>query len=206
MYLRIALIAAAAVGLVACAHNPKTGIDVAGRFEITGAVAPRKAVATAQGASSTELRVRMNQDLGRDVSPSNDLFSARLTTPLLDGEGRVLAPVGSLVHGHVVHAHQREPRIEIAFDRLETREGIYMISATVISARPYALTIRPSDEVAGTESTVVLEGSNAPSAIGGGPPVPESEGDQLTPRGEALLPFDAELQLKLLKPPMRAME
>jgi hypothetical protein len=145
--------------------------------------------------TNAELRVRMNQDLGPGVSPVKDTFTARLVSPIVGSNGLVLVPIGSLVWGHVVHVDDASRRVEIAFDRLETRTAIYRLSAVVIDAQPYAVTVRP--EGTPTTATVVLQGS-APSAIGGGPPVPASEpADENAPRGDVIVPFDAELRLKL---------
>lgn len=146
--------------------------------------------------SGAELRVRLNQDLGPGLSSEKGTFSARLMSPIVSSRGRVIIPVGSLVHGHVVHVDDSNRRIELAFDRIETRTGSHWLRATVIGAQPYALTVRP----AGTPSseTVVLQGA-MPSAIGGGPAAPESESED-GPRGDVIVPFDAELRLKLTAP------
>lgn len=146
--------------------------------------------------SGIELRVKLNQDLGPGLTAEKGTFSARLMSPVVSSRGRVLIPIGSLVHGHVVHLDDASRRVEIAFDRLETRNGSYWLRATVIGAQPYAVTVRPE----GTPSTdtVVLQ-SSMPSAIGGGPPAPEAESDEAQ-RGDAIVPFDAELRLKLTAP------
>lgn len=145
-----------------------------------------------------ELRVRLNQDLGAVASPMKDTFTARLIAPVVGPNGQVLVPVGSLVWGHVVHVDDTTRRVEIAFDKLETRSAVYRLSATVLNADPYAVTVRPAG--APIAETVILQG-NAPSAIGGGPPAPESESDdESAPRGEVIVPFDAEMRLQLNAP------
>jgi len=154
-----------------------------------------KTVASISGA---ELRVRLNQDLGAAASPVKDNFTARLVEPIVGPNGRVLIPVGSLVWGHVVHVDEASRRVEIAFDRLETRTAVYRLSATVLSAHPFAVTVRP-EGLATMSPTVILQG-NAPSAIGGGPPVQESESEEGAPRGDVIVPFDAELRLKITAP------
>ncbi len=194
MHLRFA---ALAVSLLAasCAKNAPTREPVtASRPRPTPVERENAMLASIRGA---ELRVRLNQDLGPAASPDRDNFTARVMTPIVGPNGRVLVPVGSLVWGHVVHIDEGSRRVEIAFDRLETRSAVYRLSATVITAQPYAVTVRP--EGTPTGATVVLEG-NAPSAIGGGPPAPESEDEEGAPRGDVLVPFDAEMRLQLTAP------
>jgi hypothetical protein len=163
----------------------------------------------AQAASPTEapagadIFVRLDQDLGPGISPDNNLFTARLTMPLTDRRGIVLAPKGALVHGHVVHVDEGQRRVELAFDRLETRDGVYDLKATIVSAKPYALTVAPEGQP--TSNTAVLE-QVGPTAVGGGPVPPPSEADELAPRGVAIVPFDAELHLKLVGPVTSAMQ
>jgi hypothetical protein len=140
----------------------------------------------------------MNNDLGPGINAEKGTFSARTISPIVGSRGRVIVPVGSLVHGHVVHIDDANRRIEIAFDRLETRTGSHWLRANVINAQPYAITVRP--EGSPTTETVVLQGAT-PSAVGGGPAAPESEAaDESAPRGDVIVPFDAELRLKLTAP------
>lgn len=183
--------------LVACGSSPKPNPAVAAFARAAQAPAPSSELALASG---SELRVRLDQDLGPGVSPDGKRFTARLASPLLDRRGIVLVPAGSLIHGHVVHVDETQQRVELAFDRLETREGVYMLKVTVIAATPYALTVAPQG--APTSETVVLQ-SVGPNAIGGGPIAPESEAEEDAPRGTPIVPFDAELRLKLLGPVVR---
>lgn len=148
--------------------------------------------------SGTELRVRLDQDLG--PGPDGRLFTARVITPLLDRRGVVIVPAGSLVHGHVIHVDEPQRRVELAFDRLETRGAVYTLHATVVAAAPYALTVVPA---ADGKETVTLQAA-APDALGGGPLAPESETDESLPRGPIVVPFDAELRLRLVSPMVRA--
>lgn len=193
---RLAIVAATVL-LTACAGKSRVAEpnDVSlAKLAPTEAQMDRAELANISGA---ELRVRLNQDLGPGISSVNGTFSARTTTPIVGSRGRVLIPVGSLVHGHVVHVDEANRRVEIAFDRIETRTASYWMRATVIAAHPYAATVRP--EGAPSTETVVLQGA-APSAIGGGPPAPESEADESAPRVDPIVPFDAELKLKLVAP------
>ena len=196
--MRIAAVAASLL-VAACAGSNRGAAPHSSNAPValiapTSAQIEKAELATISGA---ELRVRLNQDLGPGITSVNGTFSARLISPLVGSNGRVIVPIGSLVHGHVVHVDDASRRVEIAFDRLETRNGSYWMRATVIGAQPYAVTVRPE----GTPSpeTVVLQGA-APSAIGGGPIAPEAEADESAPRGDAIVPFDAELRLKLTAP------
>lgn len=192
---RLAIVAAAVL-LTACAGKsrvaePRVSLE---RLVPTPEKMDRAELANISGA---ELKVRLNQDLGPGISSVNGTFSARLTSPIVGSRGRVLIPVGSLVHGHVVHVDEASRRVEIAFDRIETREASYWLRATVVNAQPYAVTVRP--EGSPSTETCVLEGA-APSAIGGGPAAPESEADEGAPRVDAIVPFDAELRLRITAP------
>ncbi|MBI2391070.1 MAG: hypothetical protein HYV09_15870 [Deltaproteobacteria bacterium] len=149
-------------------------------------------LASLQGA---ELRVRLNQDLGPGLSPPDDPFTAKLVAPIVDRRGFVVVPPGALVHGRVIHVDEPSRRVEVKFERLETRDGVFQLNATIIAATPWALTVRP--EGVPTSTSAVLQGV-APSAIGGGPLPPESEAEEDAPRGTAIIPFDAELRLKVL--------
>lgn len=185
--------------LVACGASPKPNPAVAefARAARSARSTPEMALAAATG---SEIRVRLDQDLGPGVSPDGKRFTARLASPLLDRRGIVLVPAGSLVYGHVVHVDEAQQRVELAFDRLETRDGVYTLKVAVIAATPYALTVAPPG--APTSDTVVLQGVG-PNAVGGGPKPPESEAEEEAPRGTPIVPFDAELRLKLLGPVVR---
>lgn len=198
MQMRIAAVAVSAVLLAACAGKdrgaePYTAKDVA----LNAPTPAQMEKAELADLGAAELRVRLNQDIGPGLISEKGTFSARLMSPVLSSRGRVIIPVGSLVHGHVVHVDDASRRVEIAFDRLETRNASYWLRANVIDAHPYALTVRP--EGVTTTDTVVLQGQ-IPSSVGGGPPVPESEADESAPRGDVIVPFDAELRLKLTAP------
>ncbi len=192
MHLRLAALAVTlfAAGCASQSRNPEPIIAMV-RTPPSAAARDNAMLATAKNA---ELRVRLNQDLGPAASPDKDTFTARVTSPIVGSNGRVLIPVGSMVWGHVVHVDEASRRVEIAFDRLETRTTVYRLSATVLGAPPYALTVRP--EGGPTSATVVLQG-NTPSAIGGGPAAPESEAEEGAPRGDVIVPFDAEMKLQL---------
>ena len=191
------VIIAATMLLAACANKSRVAAPTqnASLDKLTPDAAKMERMELAN-ISGAELRVRLNQDLGPGMSSVNGTFSARLVSPVVGSNGRVIVPVGSLVHGHVVHVDDSSRRVEVAFDRLETKAGSYWMRATITSAAPYALTVRP--EGAPSTETVVLQGT-APSAIGGGPLPPESESED-APRGVAIVPFDAVLTLKLTAP------
>jgi hypothetical protein len=193
---RLAIVAATVL-LTACAGKSRVAepnnVSLA-KLTPDAAKMERAELANITGA---EMRVRLNQDLGPGISTVNGTFSARLISPIVGSRGRVLVPVGSLVHGHVIHVDEASRRVEIAFDRLETRSASYWMRATVVTAQPYAVTVRP--EGTPSNESVVLQGA-APSAIGGGPQAPESEADESAPRVDAIVPFDAELRLKLTAP------
>jgi hypothetical protein len=185
MSMRLALIAATAL-VAACSSTrsnvPQTPIGISSTHTAKSASVPYVS-------DINEIRVRLDSDLG--VESVDRAFSARLVTPLMQPNGVVFAPAGSLVHGRVVST--TEHRVEIAFNRLETRDGVYRINASVVSAAPYAVTIRPQADT----KTVMLE-ATAPTALGGGPLAADSELDsEASSAGEVIVPFDAELRLKL---------
>jgi hypothetical protein len=183
MSMRLALIAATA--FVAASSSTKS--STMPQTPIAMSSTPSAAVPYVSDVS--EIRVKLDADLG--VESVDRAFSARLVTPLMQPNGVVFAPAGSLVHGHVVSTS--EHRVELTFDRLETRDGVFRINAAVVSAAPYAVAVRPE---AGSK-TVMLEAAT-PTAIGGGPMAAESEADEeASPVGEVIVPFDAEMRLKL---------
>lgn len=173
--------------IVALSHEAREARAAAAR-----APTSEQLLASLQGA---ELRVKLNQDLGPGLSPPDDPFTAKVVAPIVDRRGFVAVPAGALVHGRVIHIDEPSRRVEVKFERLETRDGVFQLNATIIAATPWALTVRPAGPP--TSSNVVLQGV-APSAIGGGPLPPESEADEDAPRGTAIIPFDAELRLKVL--------
>jgi hypothetical protein len=190
MHVRLAALAAT-LFVAGCANKARTHEPVAAQAKPSRAAMDNAMLSSLNG---TELRVRLNQDLGPAASPDKDTFTARVVSPIVGSNGRVIVPVGSLVWGHVVHVDEASRRVEIAFDRLETRTTVYRLGATVIGANPYAVTVRP--EGTPSSATVMLQG-NAPSAIGGGPAAPESESEEDAPRGDVIVPFDAEMRLQL---------
>lgn len=194
---RLAIVAATVL-LTACAGKSRVAEPNVVSLDKLTPDAAKMERAELANISGAELRVRLNQDLGPGISSVNGTFSARLISPVVGTRGRVLVPVGSLVHGHVVHVDEASRRVEIAFDRIETRTGSYWMRATVMNAQPYAVTV-PAEGASTNNNTCVLQGS-APSAIGGGPAAPESEADESAPRVDAIVPFDAELKLKLTAP------
>ena len=192
MHLRIAALAVAL--LAGCAHRATTTTTTSSHRP-TPVERENRMLSSITG---SELRVKLNQDLGAAASPAKDTFSARLVAPVVGPNGRVLVPVGSLVWGHVVHVDEQSRRVEIAFDRLESRSAVYRLSATVVTAQPYAVTVPPQGAPLAS-ATGVLQG-DVPSAIGGGPPPPESEAEEDAPRGDAIVPFDAEMRLQITAP------
>jgi len=194
---------AVAMLVAACGSNKRPLDRSAATLASEARNAPPTPAMSLAAATGSELRVRLDQDLGPGVSPDKKLFTARVVAPLLDKRGIVIVAPGALVHGHVVHVDEAQHRVEIAFDRLETRDAVYVLQATVIAASPYALTVMPEGQA--TSNTALLQGV-APTAIGGGPVPPASEADEDTPRGVAIVPFDAELRLKLMGPVVPALE
>lgn len=207
MHVRNALITAGFAALVAACGGSSTRQASMPRIDLSGNL-PRNATRPNLDASAarpgSEFRVRLDEDLGPGISAPGTIFTARVAQPLLTLDGRVAVPAGSWVHGHVVSVNDAERRVEIAFDKLQTRDGTYQLAATIVSASPWAVTVRP-DGAVHEPRTVLLQGKT-PSAIGGGPRAPESESDVQLPRGDAIVPFDAELQLRLLRPLVRTAE
>ncbi|MGZ3422185.1 MAG: hypothetical protein ACXWUG_27355 [Polyangiales bacterium] len=182
MSMRFALIAAAAL-VAACSSSKPTPMPQA-----PIGMSKKPSASVPYVSDVNEIRVRLDSDIG--VESVDHAFTARLLTPLMRPDGIVFAAAGSLVHGHVVSTSQH--RVELAFDRLETRDGVYRIDAVVISAAPYAITVRPHDGV----RTSTLEATQ-PTAIGGGPPIPSESEEEASRAGEVIVPFDADVRLKL---------
>ncbi len=188
MHVRHALIATA-LALVACSERtpPKTAAGTASGPSVAGPWIPQ----------GTEITVRMNDSVGPGVSTQNQTFTAQLVTPLLTGKGIVVAPPGSLLHGHVVAVDPTQQRVELAFDRVQVPDGsVVPITATVMTAAPWALTVRASGEPEPSAKTAVLQARN-PGAIGGGP---GSAIDQAEEQTGVVVPFGAQIKLMITRP------
>lgn len=187
MHVRLALIATA-LALVACGGSKSSQTAARGpeQLRVAGPWVPQ----------GTEFTVRMNESLGPGVTPAKELFTAQLVSPLITGTGVVVAPPGSLLHGHVVAVDPTQQRVELAFDRVQLPEGGDLpIQATVLSASPWALTVRAADQPEAAAKTAILQ-AKSPGAIGGGP---GSAIDQ-EPQEGVVVPFGAQLKLMITQP------
>jgi hypothetical protein len=190
MFMRFALIAAT-VFTAACSSSSSTPPATPASSFSRGTVS---SAATPMLSDRAEIRVRLDGDIGTDSM--DRAFSARLASPLLGRDGRVIAPTGSLVYGRVVSTSADARRIELAFERLETRDGVYRLDASIVSAAPYAVTIAPAQGA----RTAMLQASQ-PGAIGGGPAAEDADD---APRvADVIVPFDAELRLAISGPLVR---
>lgn len=210
MHVRIALIAAALTA-VACSHNTtQQPPQTATVRSSTHSSSP--SVSAPWLSDRGEVRVRLDGDIATGLTGPDATFSARLVTPVLSREGRVIAPPGSLLFGHVVSSDAASRQVTVAFDRLQTSDGAtYRIAATVVAAAPYAVTVRPANganDVATLQATSAMgqTGVGAPTAIGGGPTAinpDDQDVNEARHSGEVVIPFDAELRLKLIEPPVQ---
>jgi hypothetical protein len=137
--------------------------------------------------------VHLDQTIDTMVSTRMQQFTARLQTPLLDAQGNVFAPVGSLVHGHVASLGSIEaPRVKLQFDAVDTPFGTLPLSAALLDAQ-YRQYPGPVVFLPGPDYT----GGWGWWGYGGGP---WDYGTEAYRPHEVQLPRDAVLHLQLTRP------
>lgn len=125
----------------------------------------------------------------KDSSPG-DPFVARVDDPLVTIDGTVLVTGGSVLRGHVVRVTRGPtPRLDVAFDTIETRDGPVRIRAILVDVggQGQVITLRMGDPADGGIST-------SREAIGGGPSAEDERVPELT------LPQGTRIRLMLLEP------
>lgn len=141
-------------------------------------------------AAGSEVHVLMTDRLGTAESKQGDPFVAHVEEPLVAVDGKILVTRGAILRGHVVQVTRAPaPRIDIAFDTIETRDGPVRVRALLVDVGGHGevLTLRLGDP---------SDGGIAPSrsALGGGPPAED------TREGEVTVPEGAHVRLMLLDP------
>ena len=100
-----------------------------------------------------ELVVRLDGDVGTDLSHVGDRVVAYVATPLVDRAGHVLVPDGARVEGRVTRSENGKgvtpPRLELAFDRLVVDGPARAIRGVVASADPELKSPGADPEIAG---------------------------------------------------------
>lgn len=141
-------------------------------------------------AAGSQVDLTMTDRISTRDSKAGDPFVAHVDEPLTAVDGRVLVTSGSVLRGHVVRVTQAPtPRIDVAFDTIETRDGPVKIHALLVDVGGHGevLTMRLGDP---------SDGAIAPSrsALGGGPPAEDVRGSAVT------VPEGARMRIMLLDP------
>ncbi len=153
-----------------------------------------KVIGTARVPAGTMFTVRMIDPLSSETAVPGRVFTARLRDPLIVPNGREIAPAGGIVTGRIVAVQRGDnPRLALAFETLETYEGVAAISTRAEPAvkAPVDLSeLRPGEAGADLVLRPKYEG-----AIGGGP---SAESGRTAP--SVNVPKDTELDLFLTQP------
>jgi hypothetical protein len=84
--------------------------------------------------------IRLDEDVGTDLSHAGERVVAYVATPLVDRAGHVLVPDGARVEGRVTRSENGKgvtpPRLELVFDRLVVDGRARGIHGVVASADP----------------------------------------------------------------------
>lgn len=100
-----------------------------------------------------ELVVRLDEDVGTDLSHTGDRVVAYIATPLVDRAGHVLVPDGARVEGRVTRSENGKgvtpPKLELVFDRLVVDGHPRPIHGVVASADPVLKSPGADPEIAG---------------------------------------------------------
>jgi hypothetical protein len=100
-----------------------------------------------------ELVVRLDGDVGTDLSHAGDRVVAYVATPLVDRTGHILVPDGARVDGRVTRSENGKgvspPKLELAFDRLVIDGQPRAIHGVVASADPELKSPGADPEIAG---------------------------------------------------------
>jgi hypothetical protein len=152
----------------------------------------------------TELLVELRDPLDDRTSKPGDPFVARTLVALRDGDGEIVVPRDAVVRGHVVSAGGTPtPKLEIAFDTVETRDGPVRISARLVDAENFAVVGSPLAR----EESLLLPPIGPGAGIGGGP-VDTTTGKSAwragdnaqSPTYHVSVPTGAQLRLILVQP------
>lgn len=153
------------------------------------------AVAGPRVEQGTEFFVEMVDPIGTQVSEPGDAFVAHTVAPIRMTNGELIVSAGSVVRGHVLRVDRApSPKLEIAFDTIETKWGPIPVQATVLQAERYA-TVGSAPPRA-THDAVLLPPIGPGAAIGGGPPT----GGHASPTPQVLVPKAAQLKMMLTAP------
>ncbi|MBI2388707.1 MAG: hypothetical protein HYV09_03735 [Deltaproteobacteria bacterium] len=152
---------------------------------------PVRPLPPASVAAGSEIHATLRDDVStRDARPG-DWFVAHVDRPLVAVDGRTIVTAGSILRGHVVRVSPGStgrPRIEIAFDTVETRDGPVRVNAQLVDVggQGEVVMLRLNDEA---------DGAIEPSErlIGGGPGA-EGRAPEVT------LPTGTRLRVLLLDP------
>lgn len=141
-------------------------------------------------AAGSEVHVTLTDRIGTHDSKPGDPFVAHVDEPLTAVDGRILVTSGSVLRGHVVRVTQTPtPRLDVAFDTIETRDGPVKIHAILVDVGGHGevLTMRLGDPSDGGISP-------SRSALGGGPSAEDARASEVT------VPEGARLRIMLLDP------
>lgn len=141
-------------------------------------------------AAGSDVFATLTDRIGTGESQPGDYFVAHIDQPLVAVDGRTLVNAGAVLRGHVVRVtHAPTPRIDVAFDTIETVDGPVRIRALLVDVGGHGevQTMRLGDE---------SDGGIAPSrsGVGGGPSPDDARAADVT------LPEGARMRLMLLDP------
>ena len=88
--------------------------------------------------AGTDLRVRLDQDLGSKISQSGDSFSATVADDVTAGDGQVVIPRGARAEGTVIDAKplgrfKGGAVLSLRLERVTTNWGSYPVATSTIS-------------------------------------------------------------------------
>lgn len=158
----------------------------------TRAKAPALAGARAQVPAGTRFAVRLDEPLSLRAAPGTAI-TAKVLEPIVGTDGGVLVPEGAVLKGRVVDLELHEdangvrPRLQLAFESIETVSGTAPISARIADPGPNAL-VAPLPPAAGYD--VALERPSTAYEAGGGAGEKGGAWSSTTPFGGGPLPFD----------------
>jgi hypothetical protein len=112
--------------------------------------------------------VRMIDPLSSETAVPGRVFTARLRDPLIAPNGDKIAPAGGIVTGRIVAVERGDnPRLALAFETLETYEGVAAINTR---AEPEVkLPVELSELPPGEAGADAVLRPKRQGAIGGGP-------------------------------------
>lgn len=157
---------------------------------------PASAMPIVQVPRGTAFGVALREPLSPRTARPGQVFAATLTTPLRTHDGRVVAPEGTAVLGHVVAVEAGgRPVLRLSFDLVETSHGHAELNARVVevSTGSPAIAYAPGTSAEGAVDSIVYEGR---AGIGGGPTVGEPTAESSGPA----LPEGASIGLVLVDP------